>query len=73
MATPASNDVLNIDDDEIDQLFKDAFDSIDKCWRTTKKMRPGASVRTPTPAAEINARGWCTREKRAVRKGFPEG
>ena len=54
---PASNDILNIDDDEIDQLFREAFDSIDKCRRMTEKMRAGASVSTPAPAAENNARG----------------
>ena len=30
---------------------------MDKCKKTLDRMRPGAVVSTPTPAAESNARG----------------
>ena len=44
-------------DDEMDALFQIAFDDMDKCIKTVDRMRSGVGIRTPTPAAEKNARG----------------
>ena len=44
-------------EDEMDELFRIAFDSVELCQKKVDKMRPGASVSTPTPAVENNARG----------------
>jgi len=41
----------------VEQLFREAFESMELCQRKVDKMRPGASVSTSTPAAENNARG----------------
>ena len=64
-----SIDLLLEDDDEMEQLFREAFESMELCHRRLDKMRPGASVSTPTPAAEIMHGDWCPRERGAVRKG----
>ena len=48
---------LEDSDAEIEQLFRDAFESLDICTKKVDKMRPGSSVSTSTPAAENNARG----------------
>ena len=39
-------------DNEMDGLFKVAFESVDKCRRALDKMHPGTDISTPTPAAE---------------------
>ena len=59
--------------DEMDESFRIAFESVELCQKKVDKMCAGASVSTPTPAAENNARGWCPRERGAVRKGFLGG
>ena len=66
-------DALLVDDDEMDQLFQEAFDNIDMCRKTVDKMRPGASVSQPLPQRRIMHGVWCPRERGAVRKGFPGG
>lgn len=55
--------MLNIDDllshetDEMDELFRTAFENMEKAIQSVNRIRPGAGIRTPTPAAEENARG----------------
>ena len=49
--------ILDIDDEEIEQLFREAFEHMELAKKKVDIMRPGASVSTPTPAAENNARG----------------
>ena len=52
------NDALLEDNkDEMDVLFRVAFENTDNCKKTVDRMRPGAGISTPTPAAESNARG----------------
>ena len=57
------------DDEEMEQLFLEAFKSMELCHRRLDKMRPGASISTPTPAAEIMHGDLCPRQRGAVRKG----
>ena len=45
------------DEDEMDALFREAFDSMTECRKSVDRMRPGAGIRTFTPAAESNAWG----------------
>ena len=44
-------------EDELDELFRIAFESVELCQKKVDKLSPGASVSTPTPTAENNARG----------------
>ena len=58
MAQPLPTiEALLDDDDDMDTLFKTAFDSITECGKFLDRMRLGAGIRTSTPAAEIKARG----------------
>ena len=57
MGSPPSFDSLLDDDEEMEQLFREAFENMKLANREVDKMRPGASVSTPPLAAENNARG----------------
>ena len=64
-----SLDLLMEDDAQMDELFREAFESLEMCRERVDKMRPGASVSSPILAAEIMHGDWCAREMGAVRKG----
>ena len=49
--------ILHVDDEEIEQLFRGAFEHMEIAKKKEDNMRPGASVSTPIPTAENNARG----------------
>ena len=42
---------------EMDKLFRVAFDSMEKAKKLLDRLKPGAGIGTPTPAAEIDAQG----------------
>ena len=54
---PTMNTLLDDDNDEMDELFRAAFESMDKCKKSLDRLRPGAAISTPTSAADRNAWG----------------
>ena len=56
---PEIKDLLKESNASIDEIFKEAFDSFEQAQRRLDrldKLRNGVAVRTPTPAAESDAR-----------------
>ena len=56
-----SLDLVRKDDAQMDELFRGAFESLEICREKVDKMRSGASVSTPIPAAEVMQVDWCLR------------
>ena len=59
-------DALLDDNEEMDALFREAFDSMTECRKSLDRMRPGAGIRTFTPRWRVLHGVWCPRKREAA-------